>query len=316
MVACARRWFRRLHFALLGVAAVRLVAVLSHLPWWVHDPLVYFPTLFLAVPGLVLAVALWWCKAVPRAVLWTAVAVLGLNVAADLRLSWRSPDSVPGQELRVISFNIYQARLANGEIVALVRERRPDILCLQEVPFEFFEAHEGDLRQTFRNVTYHRQLLVATIWDLTETKAVELPQGRSLQHLAVDVRGTRLDVFNTHLSVAKPREFYSRLRAQQQETDALLSHFGAAPGARLAAGDFNMPLHSTGYKRLAASHESARSAASTGFGYTFTASLPLTTIDHCFGGGGVRFLRCEPLAVRLSDHRPLEVDFQVPAATP
>ena len=118
---------------------------------------------------------------------------------------------------------------------------------------------------------------------------------------------------HTHLSVAKPQAFFARLRVQQRQTDALLAHFGAAPGAWVAAGDFNMPLHSTGYKRLAAAAESARSAG-IGFGYTFPAALPFTTIDHCFGGGGVRFVRCEPLAVRLSDHRPLEVDFLVPAA--
>jgi vancomycin resistance protein VanJ len=288
----------------------------AHLPWWVHDPLVYFPTLFLAVPGLIAALVLRWYRVVPRAVLWAAVAVLGLNAAADVQPPWRSPDPPSGQELRLLSFNIYQARLADGEIVALVRERHPDILCLQEVPFEFFGAHENELRQTFRHVAYHRQLLVATTWDVTGAEAVELPHGRALQHLVLDVRGTRLDVFNTHLSVAKPGEFFTRLHQQQRETDALLDHFGSPPGGWVAAGDFNMPLHSTGYKRLAASHESARSAAGTGFGYTFNATLPITTIDHCFGGGGVRFLRCEPLAVPLSDHRPLEVDFLVPAATP
>ena len=316
MVAFARRWLRRLFIVLLSLAAVRLVAVIAHLPWWVHDPLVYFPTLFLAVPGLFLGLTLRWRKAVPRAALWLAVAVLGLNVAADVRPPWRSPDPLSGQELRLLSFNIYQARLTDGELVDFVRERRPDILCLQEVPFVFFEAHEKDLRQTFRHVAYHRQLLFATNWDVTGAEAIELPHARALQHLVLDVRGTRLDLFNTHLSVANPRNFFSRLREQQRQTDALLRHFGAAPGARVAVGDFNMPLHSTGYKRLTASYESARCAAGTGFGYTFDSFLPVTTIDHCFGSGGPRFLRCEPLAARLSDHRPLEVDFLVPAATP
>jgi vancomycin resistance protein VanJ len=316
MAAFARRWLRRLFIALAGLAAVRLVAIVTLLPWWVHDPLVYFPTLFIAVPGFGLTLVVWWPRAIPRGAVWPAVALLGLNVAADVRPPWRAPDPPSGQELRLLSFNIYQARLADGEIVALIRERQPDILCLQEVPFEFFETHEKDLRHTFRHVAYHRQLLVATTWDVTSAEAVELPHGRALQHLVLDVRGTRLDLLNTHLSVAKPGEFFSRLRAQQRETDALLGRFEGAPGARVAAGDFNMPLHSTGYKRLTASHESARSAAGSGFGYTFPAGLPVTTIDHCFGGGGIRFRRCEPLAARLSDHRPLEVDFLVPAATP
>jgi endonuclease/exonuclease/phosphatase family metal-dependent hydrolase len=316
MTTFARRWLRRLLAVLLAVAAVRLVAVAAVLPWWAHDPLVYFPTLFYAVPGLLLAGGLRWRKAIPRALLWTAVAILGLNVVADVRPPRRSPDHSPGQELRLLSFNLYQARLADGEILDLVRERGPHILCLQEVPAQFFEAHEGELRQTFRHVHYHRQLLVASNCDVTAAEAVELPHARSLQHLILDVRGTRLDVFNTHLTVANPGEFFTRLREQQRQTDALLDHFGAAPGLFVAAGDFNMPLHSTGYKRLTASYQSARSAAGSGFGYTFNAFLPVTTIDHCFGSDGIEFLRCEPLTVRLSDHRPLEVEFAVPAAAP
>src|SRR5215210_6202595 len=156
MPSLARRWLRRLFAVFLAVAAVRFIAILAHLPWWAHDPLMYFPTLFYAVPGLLLAAALRWRKVVPRAAFWAAVAVLGLNVAADVRPPRGSPEPPAGQQLRLLSFNIYQTRLANGEILELVRERHPDVLCLQEVPIAFFEAHEGELRQTFRHVAHHR----------------------------------------------------------------------------------------------------------------------------------------------------------------
>src|SRR5215216_1175066 len=120
MASFARRWFRRLLVALLTVSAVPFIAILTVLPWWAHDPLVYLPTLFHAVPGLLLALILRWRKVVPRAALWSAVAVLGLNVAADVRPPRPSPAPPPGQELRLLSFNIYQTRLADGEIPALV----------------------------------------------------------------------------------------------------------------------------------------------------------------------------------------------------
>jgi endonuclease/exonuclease/phosphatase family metal-dependent hydrolase len=317
MASYLRRVLCSLLLLLTGIAALRIVAILGQMPWWLHDPLVYFPTLFYVLPGALLVLGLWRHGQVRPAVLRAALVVLGLNVAADVRVPPRHRPAVrTGEPVRLLTFNVYQTRLADDEIIALIRDRRPDILFLQEAPIDFVRSREGELGRLYRHVESYGQLLVATNRDVAAIERIELPHGRGMLRLTLDVRGKRLDVFNTHLSVANPRKFFPRLREQQRQVDALLDQLGRAPGALVAAGDFNFPLHSTGYKRLTAAFASARSAPGTGFGYTFNAFLPVTAIDHCFAGGGVRFIRWEPLPDRLSDHRPVEVEFLLPPVTP
>jgi endonuclease/exonuclease/phosphatase (EEP) superfamily protein YafD len=314
-VSILRRCLVAVSVLLTVVAAVRVAAILGRLPWWLHDPLVYFPTLFYVMPGVVLVVILWRLQVARPVFLRTLLAILGINFAADLRPPTRQPADRPDEAVRLLTFNVYQTRLADEDILTLVRDRRPDILFLQEAPLPFVRAHEAELRQMFRHVEAHDQLLVATNLGLLEVERIQLSYAREVLHLALDVRGTRLDVFNTHLSVANPRRYFTRLREQERQTDELLGHMGRAPGPVISSGDFNFPLHSTNYKRVTASYASARTDVGTGFGYTFHAFLPVTAIDHCFGRG-VRFVRWQPVPVHLSDHRPVEVEFVLPPVTP
>ena len=84
-------------------------------------------------------------------------------------------------------------------------------------------------------------------------------------------------------------------------------------GPFVIAGDFNLPLHSTGYKQIARCYQDSRCVAGDwGLGYTFNTFLPITTIDHCFGDAGVQFLRRQTLPMRLSAHRPIRIEFAIP----
>lgn len=303
-----RRLTQVLLVVLLGCTLTRVVAVFWTLPRLIHDPLVYFPTMFYFGIGLSIVIAAYWTKSASRFVLFAPVVVIAIIIAADVRMPPSSlPNPTTRQAVRVLSFNIYQARLADDEIVKLIRERHSDVLCLQEVPPWFFRKHEKELRKMFRHVEFHNRLLVATEFDLVQVERLNLSYGRSLLHLELKLDGRRLDVFNTHLSVASPSSFFDRLTEQQEQIDQVLAHMARSSGPVLIAGDFNVPLHSTGYRRFAERYRSARSTAGAGFGYTFNTYLPITTIDHCFASEAVRFIEWKPLSVRLSDHRPVEV---------
>lgn len=298
---------------LLSCALARFVAILYPLPWWVHDPLIYFPTLFYAVPGLAIALIAYRQEFISSWLLLTAVLVLGANVLADVQPPRRLPSATATEHsVELLSYNIFQARWADRSVVALVCQRRPDVLLLQEVPDEFFQTHEAELRQTFRHVVYHKHLLAATNLDVLETESIDLSHGRSLLRLSLDVQGSRFDVFNTHLSVASTRTFFPRLREQQRQTEEVLGRLEKSPGPVVIAGDFNFPLHSTCYRRFATAYRNARSDVGTGFGYTFNTWLPVTTIDHCFASPSVQFLSCSTLPVWLSDHRPVQTRFVIP----
>jgi endonuclease/exonuclease/phosphatase family metal-dependent hydrolase len=297
---------------LLGCAALRLVAILYRLPWLAHDFLVYFPTLGYAIAGICLAAPCLRVKAVPRLLVAITLLIVLANVCADFRLPWRDAEVSSGdRQLELLTYNIHEAAWADDEIVRFVEERRPDIVCLQEVPPEFWQRHEARLRQSFRHVAYQNYLLVATNLEVTRTEKFDLFQGRKLLHLVLDLGNGRLDVFTTHLSVAKPHNFFPRLDAQRQQTEQILEELAALPGPFVIAGDFNFPLHSTCYQRVTARYQNARAAVGEGVGYTFTTYLPLTTIDHCFASEDVQFTRAEPLPVRWSDHLPVRVSFVI-----
>jgi endonuclease/exonuclease/phosphatase (EEP) superfamily protein YafD len=297
---------------LLACAGLRLFAILYRLPWPIHDSLIYFPTPFYAFSGILIATACIRRILVRRSVLVATLLLLLANVVADFRPPWhRQRASNPAGEIQLLSYNIHQARWANDELVQFMCERHPDVLCLQEVPVWFWESHKAELRQNFRGVVYHNHLLIATNLAPVASDHIDLCHERSLLHLVVEVEGRRLDVFNTHLSVAQPSNFFTRLDAQRRQTEEILAHVDPVPGPLLFAGDFNFPVHSSCYKRVTARYQNARAAVGTGVGYTFTTFLPITTIDHCFANAGVRFQSWETLPVRLSDHLPVLVRFAV-----
>lgn len=312
-----RSLFRRLTLALVflvvGAATLRLIAIGSQLPRLVHDTLVYMPTLVYVVLGLgpiLLVLRQRWAA---RSLCLASLTVLALNLASDIHVSLRSPRPDPADlQVRLLSFNIFQGRWTGEDLLTMVREQQPEILFLQEVPKEFFETHEAAIREMFPHVLYHNDLLLATTLNTVEMRRIELTKRRSMLHAVVEVEGTRLDVFNTHLSVARITNFLPRLHVQQRQVDEVLTHLDGVSGPFIIAGDFNVPLHSTAFKRFTARFHDARTVAGeTGLGYTFNTCLPMTTIDHCFGRG-VQFLSRQALPVWLSDHRPIRIEFAVP----
>jgi endonuclease/exonuclease/phosphatase (EEP) superfamily protein YafD len=298
---------------LLGsaVLALRLFTIVVPLPWFLHDPLIYLPALLCvvgAVPFLLLGLGV---LAGRRWLLCGPLALLAVNAAFDYRPASVEPSGPPADTTyRVLTYNIFQTRLANEEILAFLREQRPDVLLLQEVPTSFYRAHKDELRRLFRHVQYYGELLTAANLDVVESEGVDLASRRTLHRLRVRDEGREFEVYNTHLSVVRPFRVYERLGEQRQQLGTIVERLRAAGRPYVIGGDFNFPPRSTGYRVLEALGSSARSE-SAGFGYSFNSFVPLAGIDHVFAGPGVRFLHFATVPVRLSDHFPVTARFAV-----
>jgi len=225
-------------------------------------------------------------------------------------------------------------RLDVGRVAAVIAQRQPDIVALQELDvcrqrtgvidqahaiaqrlgmhfhfnaaFTVEEEHYGDAVLT---AAPHRVIKAGPLPGLKGIRGLE-PRGALWLELELD--GRKLQVLNTHLGLV-PHE---------QRAQALALAGADWTGGRetsdpplILVGDFNATPHAQAYRTLAARFTDARrQAPGPGLTPTFPSRLPMLAIDHVFLDGPVRATRAEtasgPLARAASDHLPLVVDFE------
>ncbi|GIG03277.1 endonuclease/exonuclease/phosphatase family protein [Catellatospora citrea] len=142
-----RRWVLP-WLAALPAAAWALVRLAG---WDTRYPVAQLVTFtpYMTLGGMLpLLALLWWRR-------WAAACLAGLAVAvlAAVVLPRGLPDPDPlagaaGPRLRVLTANVWRGSAVSGELVALVREHRIDVLALQEVSPEFLaEADAAGLKE-------------------------------------------------------------------------------------------------------------------------------------------------------------------------
>jgi endonuclease/exonuclease/phosphatase family metal-dependent hydrolase len=240
---------------------------------------------------------------------------------------------------RIMTYNVHRCvgvdrRLDVGRAAAVIAQRQPDIVALQELDvrrprtglvdqahaiaqrlgmhFHFNAAlavEEERYGDAILTAAPHRVIKAGPLPGLPSLRALE-PRGALWLELELD--GRRLQVLNTHLGLV-PHE---------QRAQALALTGGDWAGARkpsdpplILVGDFNATPHAQAYRTLAARFVDARrQAPGPGPTPTFPSRLPMLAIDHVFLDGPVRATRAEtlsgPLARVASDHLPLVVDFE------
>lgn len=251
--------------------------------------------------------------------------------------------------LRVMTYNVHSCLGSRGydsldDIVEIVREYNPDVLCTQEL--DVYVSRSGDIDQPgaiARKLDYHYYFVPARSirqgflgsavfsrfpMETVQAGALEEPahrkrvkiqrmikrslESRSAIWICVDHPAGRLNVFNTHLSLFRVvREF---------QVESLLGHewLGKAPAEEplVFCGDLNLDSGSKAYKFLA----SRLSDAQVDSGHkkpraTFPAVAPLRNIDHVFYKGRLQpvhaFVPKIKLTRKASDHLPVVVDFEM-----
>ena len=238
--------------------------------------------------------------------------------------------------VHIVSYNVHSCvgldgRLSPGRIARVLAMLAPDVIALQELDvkrtaaassikhkvanalemqFHFYPSFEVEQEQ------YGNAILSRLPMQLI--RAGGLPCGnqcwepRGAMWVTIDVAGTPLQFFNTHLGL-------SPLERQQQVKDLLGPQWLGCPDCRgpvVLCGDFNSTPRSPIYRTLCKHLADAQSAVPHHRPCnTWYSPFPLRRIDHLFVNSELRVQSVEVPRTRLarvaSDHLPLRIDLEL-----
>jgi endonuclease/exonuclease/phosphatase family metal-dependent hydrolase len=247
-----------------------------------------------------------------------------------LRLHLGKGTFTGGQTLRVLSCNIQTGEFNGLALSAAILEHGVDIVTLQECPRDlklnlppgWHIVQDGELavisKYAIRTGIPLRDLHPPHLWPRTcllpcvisvpggdiALNTVHLPSPRyGLQHV-LD-RKTGLSLAKTGLLV---KESENRMRVSQEVQSVIASQ--SLP--QIIAGDFNMPVESTIYRRFWSNFANAFSKTGNGYGWSEWVSvrgIPVgVRIDHILTGKGLIPLLSEVGPDIGSDHLPVIAD--------
>ncbi|MVA75455.1 endonuclease/exonuclease/phosphatase [Auraticoccus sp. F435] len=248
----------------------------------------------------------------------------------------------PPAELQVMAYNIHHGAGVDGvldleRVARVIEESGADVVGLQEVD-RHFGARSEDVdqarwlaRRLRMHVTFganldlepapgstHRRQYGTAILSrfpilesqnhlLTSIPYPERPtEQRGLLHAAINVRGTTVDVWSTHLDHQRAEQRISQAR----EIVELTSGTADRPG--FLVGDLNATAETTEVRLLAEAGFADPFAGSGPEGWTYPAEAPRSRIDYVLGRGVSSWQDPVVLATTASDHRPVLVTVEVP----
>ena len=216
--------------------------------------------------------------------------------------------------LRVLSYNVRSMRDDTEALATVIRESRPDVVCVQEAPrFLRWRSKCAALARTSGLVVVTggrpagSMLLLARLGvevhatrDLLLSRTPGLHQ-RGLAVAEVGVGGVRWTVASMHLGLQADE----RLRHVDEVSAALAAY--DAP--LVLAGDVNERPGEPAWQALTEGLQDTFAVAGKGDGLTFRADAPYQRIDGVFTAPSVTIESCEvletPEVLRASDHRPV-----------
>ncbi len=281
----------------------------------------------LPLPPLMMAAGFWYRRLLgPLAMM----AIVLLFPIMGFTAHWPARDE-RATLLRVLTCNVDQNNIRPAVLAALIASEKPDVVALQEVSSATRYAWPDDW-----HVLHRDEFILASRWPITERRVERFSVPRSDTEVAAiyyAVQWSRRDVqlFNLHLE--SPRagleavlsqkpgnraagagqfaEVTDLRRRESEQVSRWLNRFG---GAKIVAGDFNMPIESTIYRQSWATWENAFSSAGRGLGFTKRSQMAGwtygTRIDHVLFTPPWRCVRCIVGDDVGSDHFPLIADFE------
>ena len=237
--------------------------------------------------------------------------------------------------LRVMTYNI---RSGNGNLagtVEAIRAQSPDIVGLQEVDVHWAARSNFVDQATALGEALQMQVRFARIYQLAGTQPGDPPREFGVALLSrfpvldwtnhiitrlstqeqspepvplpgfleakVDVRGTAMRVFDTHL------DYRADPRVRQQQVTDMLAYIGDASAPTLLFGDLNAPPDAPEIQPLLERlHDTW--PRSVGPGLTDPADVPQKRIDYVLVSSHFRVRSATVPVALASDHRPVVVD--------
>ncbi|MBI2826657.1 MAG: endonuclease/exonuclease/phosphatase family protein [Planctomycetia bacterium] len=293
--------------------------------WWIATVMLYAPRWMPALPLAVLGPLALWRN---RRALWGVAAatlvvfgpVMGFCVPGFYQGDRKAPT------LRVLTCNVEHGINAREALAALVASARPDVVVLQEC-----SPDAGIVWPDGWHVHQERHLVVASRYPLVGRRhsvcthpenpwppvnglacVAETPQGKvavCCVHLQSPRAGLE-SVLDRQTGVDPARRWTldTLTTHRRWESEELAAWIGSTDLPTIVAGDFNMPVDSTIYRKCWSSFTNAFSSMGLGFGYTKVSGKRLTygaRIDHVLFNRGLGCRSCKVESDIGSDHRPL-----------
>ncbi|RRR99691.1 endonuclease/exonuclease/phosphatase family protein [Glycomyces terrestris] len=316
------RWLRALSWTgTAGVAAYTLVRLLGLETGWLLVTTVafvpYFAVAALVAAGVQAAVRHWAALAV------TGAAVVALGVVLVPRVVVDEPVAAGGAEFTVMSVNLYVGQTDLEKVVALVEERRPDLLSVQELtPGAAERLAELGLEELLPHAILEPdELAVGTgVYSAHPLARIETVGRDGIFYqigAEVDLGGEALRFMAVHTAAPASPE---RIPLWEEDFEDLPRPDGGAPW--VLVGDFNATLdHDNMRGLLADGYVDAAEAMGDGLQPTWQPTegyldglvkIPAVTLDHVVAEEGVAVLDWEVLEKDGSDHAPVLARLRLP----
>jgi len=245
--------------------------------------------------------------------------------------------AMPPGEFRVMTYNIHYGDRDLSKIAAVICSSGADVVGLQEVDVHWSErsawadqaaeiaracgmefrygpiydlpaAEAGKPNRQFGVAILTRRPVVS--WKnhpltrlSTQAESAPTPMPGFLQ-VTVDVDGTQVDVFVTHLDY-RPDPAVRRTQVAE-----MLAILGGGSRPTVLTGDMNAPPEREELALLFARLRDAWAGQSDP-GFTYPADAPARRIDYVFLAGPLRALSARVLGTTASDHRPVVADVAI-----
>jgi endonuclease/exonuclease/phosphatase (EEP) superfamily protein YafD len=223
-----------------------------------------------------------------------------------------------GPKLRVLSANVLFGRVPPEDLVELVRERRVDILSVQELTPEF----DAGLRRAGLTKLLPRDIVapdaVATgtgIYSRLPLRELPEPPESVLNQVAVRTRWDPVGSFE--VVAVHPLPPVSAPQTEQWERSLRALPPGDRP--RMLVGDFNATLDHRELRRLIGTgYVDAADATGDGLKPTWPSgrSRPPITIDHVLASEHFAATRVEIIPLARGDHRAVFAELTVGSGAP
>jgi len=295
-----------------AVLAAATVAGFLDRAWWPFELFTHFRVQYLLGLALVVAVA-FLTRRRRSAVVFSVFAGLNLALIAPLYFGADAPPPGSAPRLRITLLNVLTSNDRHEDVLAMVRERDPDLLFLMETS-ERWLSSLSPLCERYPYVVSRARSdnFGIALYSKVPFERAEIVTLRGADVPSVVARilvgGEAVTLIGTH---PVPPVLAYRARLRNRQLDAVAQLAASTEGRVIVLGDLNCSPWSFYFRRLLEQGGLRDSAKGQGVRLTWPTSVKLfplrIPIDHCLLGPGFAVLETEVGDAVGSDHFPLHL---------
>jgi endonuclease/exonuclease/phosphatase family metal-dependent hydrolase len=280
----------------------------------------------------VLFVLFWFLKSKKQLLTSLFVLILGYSFVFSL-YKFSSPNNVEDDnDLTIMNYNVRLFNLYNWlpekdietQIVSLIKEEQPDIICFQEyiphddVDLSFYKYKYEELSgQRVKNGQ-----AIFSKYPIIKSGSINFPNTENNAIYADIVKGVdTIRIYNVHLqssginpdvenlNTENSERLFKRVvktfQRQQSQAELFINHKESSPYKMIVTGDFNNTPYSYVYRKIKDNLIDAFEEAGNGFGRTFDFKYFPVRIDFILVDESFKVNVFKSYKEKLSDHYPI-----------